>query len=77
MTRKIFGLSIILFLVLYGLVTGYMLDFIFLYPLFMSIMWIIGGIYFYYHWEKGTANPDVAPETPPIVTGKQIGRAHV
>ncbi len=61
MTRKIFGLSIILFLVLYGLVTGYMLDFIFLYPLFMSIMWIIGGLYFYFHWERGTPSPDVTP----------------
>lgn len=62
MTRKIFGLSIILFLVLYGLVTGYMLDFIFLYPLFMSIMWIVGGLYFYFHWERGTASPDILPE---------------
>ena len=62
MTRKILGLSIILFCVLYGLVTGYMLDFIFLYPLFMSIMWIIGGLYFYFHWERGTATPDVAPK---------------
>lgn len=61
MTRKILGLSIILFLVLYGLVTGYMLDFIFLYPLFMSIMWIIGGLYFYFHWERGTPSPEVTP----------------
>jgi len=61
MTRKILGLSIILFLVLYGLVTGYMLDFIFLYPLFMSIMWIIGGLYFYFHWERGTSGPDETP----------------
>src|ERR1700761_4042824 len=61
MTRKIFGLSIILLLVLYGLVTGYMLDFIFLYPLFMSIMWIIGGLYFYFHWERGTPSPEVVP----------------
>ena len=64
MTRKIFGLSIILFCVLYGLVTGYMLDFIFLYPLFMSIMWIIGGLYFYFHWERGTAGPEVTPSLP-------------
>ena len=61
MTRKIFGLSIILFLVLYGLVTGYMLDFIFLYPLFMSVMWILGGIYFYFHWERGTPSPETTP----------------
>jgi biofilm PGA synthesis N-glycosyltransferase PgaC len=62
MIRKIFGLSLILFLVLYGLVTGYMLDFIFLYPLFMSIMWIVGGLYFYFHWERGTAGPEETPE---------------
>ena len=61
MIRKIFGLSLILLLVLYGLVTGYMLDFIFLYPLFMSIMWIIGGLYFYFHWERGTAGPEETP----------------
>ena len=62
MTRKILGLSIIMFLVLYGLVTGYMLDFIFLYPLFMSIMWIIGGLYFYFHWERGTPSPEFTPK---------------
>jgi biofilm PGA synthesis N-glycosyltransferase PgaC len=70
MIRKIFGLSLILLLVLYGLVTGYMLDFIFLYPLFMSIMWIIGGLYFYFHWERGTAGPEELPNVSshPFVT---------
>jgi biofilm PGA synthesis N-glycosyltransferase PgaC len=62
MTRKILGVSLIIFLVLYGLVTGYMLDFIFLYPLFMSMMWIVGGLYFYFHWERGTSSPEVTPK---------------
>ena len=61
MTKKLLGLFIMLALVAYGLITGYMLDFIFLYPLFMSIMWMAGGIYFYYHWERKTPSPETTP----------------
>ena len=28
------------------------LDFVFLYPLFMSGIWVAGGIYFWLHWER-------------------------
>ncbi|MGH8595865.1 MAG: poly-beta-1,6-N-acetyl-D-glucosamine synthase [Gammaproteobacteria bacterium] len=28
------------------------LDLSFLYPLFMSYLWMIGGIYYFYHWER-------------------------
>jgi poly-beta-1,6-N-acetyl-D-glucosamine synthase len=41
------------------------LDFVFLYPLFMSGIWIAGGIYFWMHWERHWAwGPDVEP--PPL-----------
>ncbi|MFY9288970.1 MAG: poly-beta-1,6-N-acetyl-D-glucosamine synthase [Alphaproteobacteria bacterium] len=42
--------------------SGFMLDFIFFYPLFMSFVWILGGIYFYFHWERKSPGPDVAPK---------------
>ena len=29
-----------------------LLQFVFLYPLFMSFIWMIGGLYFYLHWER-------------------------
>ncbi len=31
------------------------LDFVFLYPLFMSGLWIAGGLYFWLHWERDWA----------------------
>ena len=70
MTKKLFGTLIIVACVTIGLMTGITLDFIFFYPLFMSFIWIIGGLYFYYHWERHTPGPDVAPTIPdaPFVT---------
>ena len=62
MKHKILGLFIIGSLVFACLTTGIILDFIFFYPLFMSFVWIIGGTYFYYHWERHSAGPDTAPE---------------
>lgn len=61
MIAKTFGLSIILLLVILALTTGFLLDYIYFYPLFMSFIWIFGGIYFYFHWEKNSPGPDVAP----------------
>ncbi|MFQ5470470.1 MAG: poly-beta-1,6-N-acetyl-D-glucosamine synthase [Gammaproteobacteria bacterium] len=29
------------------------LDFLYYYPLFMAYLWMIGGLYYYYHWEVG------------------------
>lgn len=41
------------------------LDFVFLYPLFMSGIWIAGGVYFWLHWERQWPwGPDVA--APPL-----------
>ena len=35
------------------LVTGqFLMDFVFFYPLFMSGLWIAGGLYFWLHWER-------------------------
>jgi biofilm PGA synthesis N-glycosyltransferase PgaC len=61
MLQKLFGLLIIAALVTGALASGVLLDFIFFYPLFMSFLWIIGGIYFYFHWERNSPGPEVAP----------------
>jgi len=35
------------------LITGqFLMDFVFFYPLFMSALWIAGGLYFWLHWER-------------------------
>jgi len=31
---------------------GAMLNFLFFYPMLMSALWIIGGVYFWWHWER-------------------------
>lgn len=36
--------------------------FAFYYPLFMSYLWMVGALYYYFHWEKTlSASPDDAP----------------
>lgn len=40
----------------------FMLEFIFLYPLFMSCLWITGALYYYYQWERKSDSPDDLPE---------------
>jgi poly-beta-1,6-N-acetyl-D-glucosamine synthase len=32
--------------------SSYLLDFVFYYPLFMAYLWMIGGVYYYFHWER-------------------------
>jgi biofilm PGA synthesis N-glycosyltransferase PgaC len=61
MTNKIIGTAIILVLLLFGLESGLLLDYVFFYPLFMSFIWIVGGLYFYFHWERRSPGPDIAP----------------
>jgi len=49
---------------------GFLLEFVFLYPLFMSFIWIVGGLYFYFHWER-RGSRDAGPpvlENPPLVS---------
>ena len=57
---------------LLGLVqmSGYLLQFVFLYPLLMSCMWMIGGIYFYFHCEQRGVRPALPPSItdPPMVS---------
>jgi biofilm PGA synthesis N-glycosyltransferase PgaC len=36
-------------------------EFIFLYPLYMSYVWTVGAIYFYFHWEEKSPMPNTAP----------------
>lgn len=59
---KLLSFLLIMALVLAALAKGVMLDFIFLYPMFMSFLWVIGGLYFYFQWERKSPDPEVAPE---------------
>lgn len=42
------------------------LDFVFFWPLFMSVLWITGGLYFWFqlerHWPWGEDTPEESPE---------------
>ena len=47
------------------LVTGqFLMDFVFFYPLFMSALWIAGGLYFWLHWERHWPWKEDTPEPP-------------
>ncbi len=47
-----------------------MLNFAFYYPLFMAYLWMIGALYYYYHWERGSGSdanhPPALKECPPV-----------
>jgi len=49
---------------------SWLLSFQFYYPLFMAYLWMVGAIYYYYHWEAGGSRrvhtPPKLPETPPV-----------
>lgn len=62
MKSKLLGLLIVIILVIGSVWTGIILDYIFFYPLFMSFIWITGGIYFYFHWELRNPGPDKTPK---------------
>ena len=68
--KIIVGPSLIASIVGLLLVSGYMLPFVFLYPFYMSFLWILGGIYFYFHWERHGARARRAPiiQNPPLVS---------
>jgi biofilm PGA synthesis N-glycosyltransferase PgaC len=42
--------------------SGFLLDFVFFYPLFMAYAWMAGGIYFHFHWERHAPGPDDLPD---------------
>jgi biofilm PGA synthesis N-glycosyltransferase PgaC len=55
------GIALIVVIVTLAKVSGLLLDFIFLYPLFMSFLWMCGGLYFYWHRERHEMRPEVPP----------------
>jgi biofilm PGA synthesis N-glycosyltransferase PgaC len=63
MTQNALGIGLIFVLFGVAKVSGLLLQFVFLYPLFMSFLWIFGGLYFYWRRERHTARPD----TPPVI----------
>jgi biofilm PGA synthesis N-glycosyltransferase PgaC len=70
MNRGALGPFLILALVALVVASGYLLQFVFLYPLFMSFLWMAGGIYFYFHWERHGVRASSPPkiENPPFVS---------
>ncbi len=59
-----FGLTLVL-------TSSVLLNFVFFYPLFMSGIWIAGGLYFWFHWERHWKwrpyrSPDLAGQ--PLIT---------
>ena len=46
-----------------GSVIGHIFDFTFYYPLFMSYLWMCGGLYYYFHYERS----DPAFDQPPAL----------
>lgn len=69
-TSKLLALLLVVAFISVAFATGWMLDFVFLYPLFMSFLWIVGGIYFYYHWETNIKDPNAPPpmKTTPSIS---------
>jgi biofilm PGA synthesis N-glycosyltransferase PgaC len=65
-----FGVIAMAALLVLGNLSGVLLQFVFLYPLFMSFLWMVGGVYFYFHWErKGDRSAGPPPITdPPMVS---------
>lgn len=42
-----------------------LLSFVYLYPFFMSFIWITGGLHYLWHWERHMPLPDDVPPLPP------------
>ena len=65
-------LSVVVVCVIVGTIAAVrgLQQFIFLYPLFMSYVWTVGGIYFFFHWENKSQMPETAPalKSTPFVT---------
>ncbi len=48
-------------------IADYWLEFLFFYPLFMALLWVVGGLYYYLRWEMRSGDPRQSPrltETP-------------
>lgn len=70
MSERIAALAV--FLLMLGGLTGiafvtadnFLLDFVFFYPLFMSALWMAGGLYFRLHWERHWPGHETQPDLP-------------
>ena len=70
MIDTLLGPVLIVTLIVLAKISGLLLQFVFLYPLFMSFLWIAGGVYFHFHWERRGVRPSGPPkiEKPPLVS---------
>lgn len=70
MISGFFGVIAMAALLVLGNLSGALLQFVFLYPLFMSFLWMVGGVYFYFHWErKGDRSAGPPPiSDPPMIS---------
>jgi biofilm PGA synthesis N-glycosyltransferase PgaC len=70
MIASLIGPASIVALVVLTKLGGIVLQFVFLYPLFMSLLWMVGGVYFYFHWERKGRHETGPPhfENPPLVS---------
>ncbi|AOB28040.1 MULTISPECIES: poly-beta-1,6-N-acetyl-D-glucosamine synthase [Bordetella] len=53
-----------------GMTGDVILEFVFFYPLFMSALWMSGGLYFWLHWERHWRVGDQAE--PPVLAGEPL-----
>lgn len=49
-----------------------LLDFVFFYPLFMSALWVVGGCYFWVHWERRWPWSLSGEVMPPELVGEPL-----
>jgi biofilm PGA synthesis N-glycosyltransferase PgaC len=70
MINTLLGPVLIVTLIVLAKISGLLLQFVFLYPLFMSFLWIAGGVYFHFHWERRGVRTSSPPkiEKPPLVS---------
>jgi biofilm PGA synthesis N-glycosyltransferase PgaC len=70
MSNALLGVLLIFLVIALAILSGALLQFVFLYPLFMSFLWIIGGVYYYWHWERHGVRSSGPPtiDRPPFVS---------
>jgi poly-beta-1,6-N-acetyl-D-glucosamine synthase len=70
MIGAFFGSALVFAMVALAQAGQVLLQFVFLYPLFMSFLWMTGAIYFYFHWERRgvRAIAPLAFVDPPLVS---------
>jgi biofilm PGA synthesis N-glycosyltransferase PgaC len=61
MSEHFLGPFAILLVVWTAKASDALLEFVFLYPLFMSFVWMSGALYFYLHWERRDRGPGELP----------------